>query len=459
MTSKHARGLGLVTATALWITLTGWVLVAAGVDPQGVANASEPPPSHAVWGRLTSQAQALFGGRPADAAREAVRQALEQLGAGEWHRAGRRGKGVKVAVLDSGFKGYRAALGEALPASVLARSFRKDGQLEARESQHGILCAEVVHHVAPEAELLFANWEPEQPGSFLEAVRWARRQGAQVISCSIIMPSWSDGEGGGGLHRALVAILGPGGRPSDGLFFASAGNTALRHWGGALAPGPDGWHAWQKGKKDNPLRPLGRERVSVELTAGPLGFELVVADVTRPREVGRSRSLAGDGCASAVVRFEPQAGHRYAVRVRAPQGQENAGPAGRFHLTVLGGRLQYTTAAGSIPFPGDGAEVVAVGAADARGRRLGYSSCGPCGAAAKPDLAAAVPFPSVWRPEQPFAGTSAAAPQAAALAALLWSAHPEWTASQVREALAKAAVKARPGHSSETGQGLLRLPR
>jgi hypothetical protein len=275
------------------------------------------------------------------------------------------------------------------------------------------------------------------------------------------MPSWSDGEGGGGTHRAIRSLLGPGDRPDDGLFFASAGNTALRHWGGALAPGPDGWHQWAKGKKDNALRPFSRERVSVELTcAARPGIELVVVDVTRPREVGRSRSLAGDGCSAAVVRFEPQPGHRYAVRVRGlgPE-QENGRPEGRFHLTALGGRLQYATAGGSIPFPGDGGEVVAVGAVDSRGRRLGYSSCGPSGAAAKPDLAAVVPFPSVWRPEQPFAGTSAAAPQAAALAALVWSAHPGWTARQVREALAgAAAVGGKPGHSSETGHGALRLP-
>ncbi|MBY0228454.1 MAG: S8 family serine peptidase, partial [Gemmataceae bacterium] len=171
-----------------------------------------------------------------------------------WHAAGHKGKGVKVAILDSGFRGYRDALGKVLPASVSVKSFRKDRDLEARDSQHGILCAEIVHRLAPEAGLLFANWEPESPSSFLDAVEWARKEGATVFSCSMIMPTWSDGEGGGPTHDRLKELLG-----KEALFFASAGNTALRHWGGPLAEGRDGWHLWKAGESANPLRPNGSE--------------------------------------------------------------------------------------------------------------------------------------------------------------------------------------------------------
>src|ERR1700722_16505616 len=137
---------------------------------------------------------------------------LDDMGVPAWHSKGWRGQGVKVAILDSGFRGYQTHLGEALPEHVTAQSFRIDGNLEAKDSQHGILCGEVVHAVAPEAELLFANWDPDQPNQFLDAVRWARRQGARVVTCSVIMPTWSDGEGGGDVHRALAEILGQGDR-------------------------------------------------------------------------------------------------------------------------------------------------------------------------------------------------------------------------------------------------------
>src|ERR1051325_9338401 len=155
------------------------------------------------------------------------REHLANLGALRWHQDGRRGKGVKIAVLDSGFRDYRQFLGKGIPASVKTQSFRKDGNLEARDSQHGILVAEVLHAVAPEADILFVNWEPDDAQAFLDAVRWAKAQGAKILSCSLIMPSWSDGEGGGEVHKALAEIMG-----ERMLFFASAGNAAQRHWCG-----------------------------------------------------------------------------------------------------------------------------------------------------------------------------------------------------------------------------------
>src|SRR5262245_65922875 len=83
---------------------------------------------------------------------------LEAVGATNWHGSGVRGAGIRVAVLDTGFRGYRDLLGTALPAKVMARSFRRDGNLEARDSNHGVMCAEVIHTLAPDAELVFANW-------------------------------------------------------------------------------------------------------------------------------------------------------------------------------------------------------------------------------------------------------------------------------------------------------------
>jgi subtilisin family serine protease len=101
---------------------------------------------------------------------------------------------------------------------------------------------------------------------------------------------------------------------------------------------------------------------------------------------------------------------------------------------------------------------VAVGAVDDRDARLSYSSCGPNSERPKPDFVAEVPFPSLWR-SRPFSGTSAAAPQAAGLTALLWSRRPEWTAAKVRDALKNAAVDLGPkGHDCETGYGRVHLP-
>ncbi|MHB1423212.1 MAG: S8 family serine peptidase [Gemmataceae bacterium] len=394
---------------------------------------------------------------------------MERLGVPVWHAHGWKGQGLKVAVLDSGFYGYRVHLGSALPKTVKVCSFRFDGNLEAKDSAHGILCAEVIHALAPEAELLLVNWEPECPDQFLAAVRWARQQGARILSCSIVMPSWSDCEGHGRIHEELARLLGSGDRADDVLFFASAGNTAQRHWSGPFEDDGNGYHVWRDAegvpRRHNVIRPWGVERVSVELCC-PIHsiYEVIVSDAATEKAVARAQSTHEGGTGSAVAAFLPQPGRDYRVRVRRPSlspppraGGEKGG-TGEFHLVALGGGLRHTSSVGSIPFPGDGSEVIAVGAVDAVGRRLAYSSCGLKHGPTKPDLVTTVPFPSRWRP-RPFAGTSAAAPQASALAALLWSRHRDWNADHIRAELRNSA---RPcpsnGHTWETGHGLLRLP-
>ena len=350
---------------------------------------------------------------------------LARAGVERWHASGHRGRGVKVAVLDSGFRGYRNHLGKSLPSNVVVRSFRADGNLEARDSQHGILCGEVVHSLAPDAELLFANWDGDSPQGFLEAVRWARQQGAKILTCSIIMPSWSDGEGGGPVHAALTQALARA-QPADSLCFASAGNTAKRHWSGPFHDHGDGLHEWSVGQTDNVLTPWGGgERASVEVCwNGSANFDLFIYDKDKDREVASSVARSGEQRRCAVARFQPETGHKYYLRVKSQAKSTTS-----FHCVALHSGLAYASARGSICFPADGPNVIAVGAVDENDRRMSYSSCGPNSICPKPDLVAPVPFPSTWR-DRPFGGTSAASPQAAGIAAILWSRNPTWTAER-----------------------------
>jgi subtilisin family serine protease len=154
-----------------------------------------------------------------------------------------------------------------------------------------------------------------------------------------------------------------------------------------------------------------------------------------------------------VVHFWPQAQRHYQVRVRLVHGSPGA-----FHVVVLAGGLGMATAGGSICFPADGPEVIAMGAVDERGRRLEYSCCGPNSSRPKPDFVAPVPFPLTGH-RPPFGGTSAAAPQGAAVAALWLSRHPDWTAERVRTTLRKSARDlGPPGHDYETGYGMVVVP-
>ena len=64
---------------------------------------------------------------------------------------GVRGQGVKVAVIDGGFKGADELSGN-MPASWWYFDYTGEG-IYAGESVHGTACAEIVHDVAPEAEI------------------------------------------------------------------------------------------------------------------------------------------------------------------------------------------------------------------------------------------------------------------------------------------------------------------
>jgi subtilisin family serine protease len=238
------------------------------------------------------------------------------------------------------------------------------------------------------------------------------------------------------------------------LVFASAGNTALRHWSGVFQPNANGFHQWVSGRIANSVSPWGTDPVSVELY-GPscTQFQVQVVNANTGKSVEQKDLAPPLKQGFNVVRFEPHEELTYQVQVHSDQKNPAA-----FHLVVLGGGLTYATNPGSISFPADGPQVVAVGAASWDGLRLSYSSCGPNSPVPKPDLVAPVPFPSLVR-SWPFSGTSAAAPQAAALAALWWTRFPDWNPNQVRQALQNSALDlGPPGHDWETGYGRIRLP-
>lgn len=372
---------------------------------------------------------------------------LERLGVNAWHSKGITGKGITVAILDNGFRGYRRHLGKALSSDVQSRSFRNDGNLEARDSIHGLLCAEVIHTIAPDARLLLANWEPDDPASFLKAVTWARENGASIVSCSIVMPGWSDGLGGGDVHRELSKRL-------DGaLMFASAGNLAQRHWTGAFRESSTGMQVWKEGRTENSIIPWGGQPVSVELVARDASsYRLAVVD-DDGRLVADPRALSTPGVNGSTLRFAPETGKRYRARI-----EKLSGRGGEIRLIVLGGELEIATHGGCMVFPGDGKDVIAVGAVSSRNERLSISATGCTGRTVKPDCVAPVPFPSRIR-SSPFDGTSAAAPQAAAIAALIWSTEPHTQAKAIRSRLQEECVDiGAPGPDPETGRGVICLP-
>ena len=85
------------------------------------------------------------------------------------------------------------------------------------------------------------------------------------MSCSVVIPGWGDGRGGGPVNADLARLLA---RPARPVFVAASGNLAERHWAGEFR-GPGGRHEWSPGEPDNRLTPWPGATVAIDLAAPP----------------------------------------------------------------------------------------------------------------------------------------------------------------------------------------------
>jgi subtilisin len=107
------------------------------------------------------------------------------------------GKGVRVAVVDSGIDHDHPALGGSVVGGV-AMEFDEDAEGKVRivdedqpqdMSGHGTACAGIIHSIAPEAEIFSVRvLGRDMRGKaiqFMAGLRWAMANGMQVINLSL----------------------------------------------------------------------------------------------------------------------------------------------------------------------------------------------------------------------------------------------------------------------------------
>ena len=146
------------------------------------------------------------------------------------------GAGVKVGIIDLGFAGYQALLGSELPASVTTETEAGCAGQFATDEDHGAAVAEIVHEVAPGAQLYLICISTEVDLANAEA--YAKAQGITVINHSVSWFNTSRGDGTGdtGSPDAIVADA----RAHGIVWVNSAGNEGMSHWGGHWQPASDG---------------------------------------------------------------------------------------------------------------------------------------------------------------------------------------------------------------------------
>ena len=364
-----------------------------------------------------------------------------QLGVDRWQAAGFSGQGVRVAVVDAGFRGFSNRLGTTLPANTVARSFRPDGDPEAG-TDHGTLAAEVVHSLAPAAELYLLSFATVT--ELAAAAEFIAEEGIDVVSFSVGFIHNGPGNGSGPVDDIVTLSTANG-----ALWVAAAGNWARQHWSGAFEDSNgDSVHEFAGGVSEN-----GRDFVAGDLMImslrwdDPWGAACSDYDLElfgpRGTLVGasrRSQDCTGDPTEGLQV-LATETG-RYTARI------VNAGTEGPGMLDLLlvgspdrGEALDLAVDGGSLSEPADHPAAVTVGATSPSGvlRAAQFSSRGPTvDGRAKPEVVSPTGqgSPSLAA----FAGTSAAAPHVAALAAMLLEALPGMTPAEVRAEIQSRSV-------------------
>jgi hypothetical protein len=388
--------------------------------------------------------------------------------------------GARVCVLDVGFKRYTDLLGVELPDNVTVKSFTDTGDIEADEV-HGTACAEIVYDMAPDAELYFANiyWDSD----IVEAVDWAIQQQVDIISYSL-GSYWGPGDGSGFMNTIARYA-----RQQAGIYWVtSTGNSADDHWSGTFNdPDGDGWHNFS-----------GEDEILDFFVPAQLGFEYGVDAILKWNDWGTYDDYAGYPGSSQDYdlylfiwdedndqwvfvdksdNMQPffkwpyeetdywysDVDTSWGVAIFKKQATKNV----FFDLYIPAherGTLEYLVPEGSITYPADSPNIIAVGAVDAvEDYYHFYSSRGPTAdGRLKPDIVA----PS-WvsnsgftygpRNQGGFAGTSASCPHMAGAMALLKSKTP-FTMDEILQIIYSRAIDmGEPGPDNIFGRGRLNL--
>jgi hypothetical protein len=410
------------------------------------------------------------------------------------------GAGVKIGVLSDGVTNLAAsqAAGDLGPVTVLA------GQTGSGDE--GTAMLEIIHDLAPAAQLYFAT-AFTSIASFADNIRALRAAGCDIIVDDVfyfVETPLQDGQApgiisntnGGVVTQAVNDVTAAG-----ALYFSSAGNTgnlsALTSgtWEGDFADGGATGAPLPAGRVHN----FGGQNFNVLEFASasgtnlywsdPLGGSANDYDLFRLNATGTSVLASSTNLQTGTQDPYEQISGSGAVAGERIVIVKHAAAGNRFlHLGTLGGELTIATA-GDISGHAAAANAFAVAATPAAGpfpqpfsasnmvewfssdgpRRVFYQPNGTPYTAGnvsatggvlrqKPDITAAdgVSVTGVGGFPSPFYGTSAAAPHAAAIAALLKSTSPGMTPAQMRTTLTASAIDiAALGMDRDSGAGIV----
>ncbi|MGI9648477.1 MAG: S8 family serine peptidase [Acidimicrobiia bacterium] len=374
-----------------------------------------------------------------------------------WHGAGWTGRGMTIGVLDSSFSGYSSLLGIELPSSVTTASFHSEG-LERGTNRHGTAVAEIIHDAAPGAGLVLVNADPDKLDM---AVDFFIAQGVDVINLS---GGWSVGPFDGTaeqdveVNRAIDAGI---------VWVNAAGNEADQHFASSYQDvDADGWSELSGSVEINDFFvPAGEEfQVVLNWTEPTRDLDLCLWDLD-PAGGGVEMLDCSEGLQNApwhqpleVINWlnTDSDTHWFGFSVGGDPLNPVTGTQYDIFTNVVVD-LALQTPASSLLVPNATERVISVGAVPHFNHSLiePYSSRGPTAdGRVKPDLVGPDRVATSTFGSE-FAGTSAASPLVAGMAALYLNMYPAATPIDVRRELGLLADGA--GKNNTFGWGYARL--
>ncbi len=393
-----------------------------------------------------------------------VSEGVECMHADKLHGLNVTGKGIKVAVLDLGFEGYgELQEREELPKNMTVMSFRADGDITGGGEIHGSACAEIIHDVAPDAELFLVNYIDDM--EFEDALDWLIEQHVDVVSHSAgMLVGLFDGTDS--WDKKIDETV------EESVVWAnSAGNYADRHWeGGFYDPDGNGYHNFNG--EDESLSFFVEKGYYLQICLSwndswrnaTQDYDMEIFDPTLQYRVVSDREQngnRGDIPIEAIGFYAPVTGHYHAMIYRY-----NATRDVHFEIYTPYNSPEYIVQNSSLGGCGTANKSLTVGAFNCTSWELmSYSSRGRTNdGRSKPDIVAPTDvsnYAYLNLPERSrlFGGTSAAAPHVAGAAALLLSKNSSITPDGIKELLIENALPILPCSPpcNDTGYGLVNL--
>ena len=362
-------------------------------------------------------------------------ESLPVINAEAWHEAGITGKGVKIGILDVGFDTYKNLLGTSLPEQVLARSFIAGTEIDQTGETHGTSVAEVIHAIAPDAELVFATYDTST--EMRQAVEWLVSQGVDIISNSTNFVHGPN-DGTGAKAQMVDWVVGKG-----VLWVNSAGNYRLEHYRAPFQDSDgDGWHEFASGDKEMmAIYPYGDASLSLywdDWENPSQDIDLYLYDGNENEIASSTEAQNGSGTyPNEYLYYKFPGKGPYYVAFFAKHATRSV----NFNFFLRHGEIEYATANYSIGTPADSRSSLSVGAVDWQSDKIEeYSSQGPSeDGRLVPEISAPTNVKSEAKGDS-FGGTSAACPHVSGAAGLVLQAFPDYTPQQVTDFLFSRAV-------------------